>query len=254
MSMQRTNVVSLVLIAALVLWSNVPAQAAEITILVNQGALSGVRDLAAGFEKASGHKVVIDFLGNPELAEKINNDAPGDVVVNFMPVFEDLIKRNKVVGSVVEFARAGNGVAVKAGAPKPDISTAEGFKRAMLNAKSIGHSNAGTGPYNTRLFQKLGIYDQIKDKIKIIQGKPVAVAVADGEVEIGIQQTNVIQPVAGTQYLGPLPPDLIEYGHFGVAVRNVSKNQDLARELIKFMTSPEAAALLRKTAMEPPQR
>ena len=252
--MQRTNVVSLVLIAALVLWSNVPAQAAEITILVNQGALSGVRDLAAGFEKASGHKVVIDFLGNPELAEKINNDAPGDVVVNFMPVFEDLIKRNKVVGSVVEFARAGNGVAVKAGAPKPDISTAEGFKRAMLNAKSIGHSNAGTGPYNTRLFQKLGIYDQIKDKIKIIQGKPVAVAVADGEVEIGIQQTNVIQPVAGTQYLGPLPPDLIEYGHFGVAVRNVSKNQDLARELIKFMTSPEAAALLRKTAMEPPQR
>jgi len=176
------------------------------------------------------------------------------VVVNFMPAFEDLIKRKKVVGSVVEFARAGNGVAVKAGAPKPDISTAEGFKRAMLNAKSIGHSNAGTGPYNTRLFQKLGIYDQIKDKIKIIQGKPVAVAVADGEVEIGIQQTNVIQPVAGTQYLGPLPPDLIEYGHFGVAVRNVSKNQVVARELIKFMTSPEAAALLRKAVMEPPER
>jgi molybdate transport system substrate-binding protein len=95
---------------------------------------------------------------------------------------------------------------------------------------------------------------EIKDKIKIIQGKPLAVAVADSEVEIGIQQTNVIQPVAGTQYLGPLPPDLIEYGHLGVAVRNVSKNQDAARELIKFMTSPEAAALLRKTAMEPPER
>jgi molybdate transport system substrate-binding protein len=252
--MQRANVVSFALIAALALWSSGAAQAAEISILVNQGALSGVRDLAAGFEKASGHKVVIDFAGAPEQAEKINMDAPGDVVVNFMPAFDDLIKRNKVVGSVVEFARAGNGVAVKAGAPKPDISSAEGFKRAMLNAKSIGHTNAGTGPYNTRLFQKLGIYDQIKDKIKIIQGKPVAVAVADGEVEIGIQQTNVIQPVAGTQYLGPLPPDLIEYGHFGVAVRNVSKNQDVARELIKFMTSPEAAALLRKTAMEPAER
>jgi molybdate transport system substrate-binding protein len=252
--MKRTNVVSLALMATLVLWSNRPAHAAEITIMVTQGALSGVRDLAAAFEKASGHKVVVDFVGNPEQAEKINTDAPGDVVVNFMPAFEDLIKRNKVVGIVVEFARAGNGVAVKAGAPKPDIRTAEGFKQAMLNAKSIGHSNAGTGPYNTRLFQKLGIYDQIKDKIKIIQGKPVAVAVADGEVEIGIQQTNVIQPVAGTQYLGPLPPDLIEYGHFGVAVRNVSKNPDVARELIKFMTSPEAAALLRKTAMEPPER
>jgi hypothetical protein len=151
---------------------------------------------------------------------------------------------------VVEFARAGNGVAVKAGAPAPDISTEEGFKRAMLNAKSIGHSNAGTGPYNTRLFQKLGIYDQIKDKIKIITGKTMAVAVAEGEVEIGIQQTNVIQPVAGTTYLGPLPPELIEYGQIGVAVRNVSKNEALARDLIKFMTSPEAATLLRKSAME----
>src|SRR6266481_906554 len=254
MSMERTNVVRIALIFALAVWSNTPAHAAQITILVNQGALSGVRDLAAGFEKASGHKVVIDFVGIPEQAEKINTDAPGDVVVNFMPAFEDLIKRNKVVGSVVEFARAGNGVAVKAGAPKPDISTAEGFKQAMLNAKSIGHTNAGTGPYNTRLFQKLGIYDQIKDKIKLVTGKPVAVAVAEGEVEIGIQQTNVIQPVAGTTYLGPLPPELIEYGHFGVAVRNVSKNEAVARDLIKFMTSPEAASLLRKTAMEPPER
>src|SRR6476620_11626820 len=145
---KRTNLVSLALIAALTLWSNRTVHAAEIRILVNQGALSGVRDLAAGFEKASGHKVVIDFVGVPEQAEKINSDAPGDVVANFIPTFDDLIKRNKVVGSVVEFARAGNGVAVKAGAPRPDISTAEGFKRAMLNAKSIGHTNAGTGPYN----------------------------------------------------------------------------------------------------------
>src|SRR5207247_2674467 len=101
---------------------------------------------------------------------------------NFMPGSEHLIERNKVVGSAVEFARAGNCVAVKAGAPKPDISSAEAFKQAMLNAKSIGHSNAGTGPYNTRLFQKLGIYDRIKDKIKIVTGKPVAAAVAAGEV------------------------------------------------------------------------
>src|SRR5207247_10986477 len=140
-------------------------------------------------------------------------------------------------GPVVEFARAGNGVAVKSGAPRPDISTVEGFKRAMLNAKSIGHSNAGTGPYNTRLFQKLGIYDQIKDKIKMITGKPVAVAVAEGEVEIGMQQTNVIQPVAGTTYLGPLTPELIEYGHFGVTVGNVLKHEAVARCRISSMSS-----------------
>src|SRR5438046_10181264 len=107
--MERTNVVSLALIAALDVWSNRPAPAAEITILVNQGALSGMRDLAAGFEKASGHKVVIDFVGVPEQAEKINTDAPGDVVVNFMPAFEDLIKRNRVARSVAEVACAGDG-------------------------------------------------------------------------------------------------------------------------------------------------
>jgi molybdate transport system substrate-binding protein len=252
--MKRTFVALIASVAALIAWTNTMAQAPEITILVNQGALSGVRDLAAAYEKASGHKVVIDLAGVAQQDEKVKNDAPGDLVVNFIPAFDEIIKAGKVIGPVVEFARAGNGVAVKAGAPRPDISTADGFKRAMLNAKSIGHSNAGTGPYNTRLFQKLGIYDQIKDKIKIIMGKPVAVAVADGEVEIGIQQTNVIQPVAGTTYLGPLPPELIEYGRFGVAVRNVSKNEALARDLIKFMTSPEAAALLRKSAMEPPAR
>ena len=249
--MKRSLVAAMTLVLALTAWTATPARAAEITIMVNQGAVSGVRDLAAGFEKATGHKVVVDFVGAGEQNQKLKSDAPGDLVVNFTNTFDELIKDGKVIGPVVEFARAGNGVAVKAGAPKLDISTVEGFKQAMLSAKSIGHSNGGTGPYNTRLFQKLGIYDQIKDKIKIVNGKLVAVAVADGDVEIGIQQTNVIQPVAGTIYLGPLPAELIEYGHFGVAVRNVSKNEAVARDMIKFMTSPEGAALLRKSAMEP---
>src|ERR1041384_1265138 len=246
--MKRT-LAMITFLAALTSWTTAQAQTPEITIMVNQAAVSGVRELAAGYEKATGRKVVVDFTQQQD--QKIRTDAPGDLVVSFMTGFDQLIKDGKVIGPAVEFARAGNGVAVKAGAAQPDISTAEGFKRAMLNAKSIGHSNTGTGPYNTRLFQKLGIYDQIKDKIKIVTGKPVAVAVADGEVEIGLQQTNVIQPVAGTTYLGPLPPELIEYGRFGVAVRNVSKNEPFARDLIKFITSPEAAALLRKSAMEP---
>ena len=251
----RTSLISFGLLAALGLWSNAPAQAAEVTILVNQGAVSGVRDLAAAFEKASGHKVVVDFVGIPQQAEKINSDAAGDLVVNFLPTFDELAKNGKVVASTVaEFARAGNGVAVKAGAPKPDISTAEGFKQAMLNAKSIGHSNAGTGPYNTRLFQKLGIYEAIKDKIKIVQGKPVAVAVADGEVEIGLQQTNVIQPWPGTDYVGPLPAELMEYGKVGVGLLTGSKQPEAAKAFIAFMADPANAALIRKGFMEPPAR
>jgi molybdate transport system substrate-binding protein len=226
--------------------------AAEITVLANQGALSGIKDLAAGFEQATGNKVIVSFQAGNALNQAINSDAPADVVTQTLDQFDDLVKRGKVVpGSFVEFARAGNGVAVKEGSLKRDISTPEAFKQAMLNSRSIGHTNAGTGPFNTKLFQKLGIYDFVKGKVKIIEGRPVAAAVAAGDVEIGIQQTNVIQPFPGTIYLGPLPPELMEYGRFGAGVLTVSKEPEVAKAFVKFMAAPENAALVRKSAMEP---
>ena len=231
------------------------AVAAEVIVLANQGAVSAIRDLAPAFEKASGHTVVIKFMQGAAMNEALRTNAPGDVVSTFAEAFDGLVKNGKVVsGTAAEYARAGNGVCVKEGAPRPDISTVEGFKQAMLNAKSVGHSSQGTGPYNTRLFQRLGIYDQIKDKIKFSEGRVVASYVASGEVEIGIQQTNVIQPVAGTQYLGPLPAELMEYGRFGLGVLTVSKEQEAARAFIAFATAPEAAPLIRKSAMEPPAK
>src|SRR5437763_12423273 len=127
--MKRTLVVMITFVVALAAWSNTPAQAAEITILVNQGALSGVRDLAAGYEKATGHKVVIDFVGVAQQEEKIKTDAPGDLVVNFMPAFDEIIKAGKVIGHMDYVDHAGNGVSVKEHAPRPDIITVEGFKR-----------------------------------------------------------------------------------------------------------------------------
>jgi molybdate transport system substrate-binding protein len=189
------------------------------------------------------------------LSRAFKSGATGDVVSTFTEAFDGLVKDGQVVaGTPTQYARAGNGVAVKAGAPKPDISTPEGFKQAMLKAKSIGHSRNGTGPYNTKLFKRLGIYDQIKDKIVLSLGRPVATYVASGEVEIGIQQTNVIQPYPGTEYLGPLPAELIEYGHFSLGVVAQSKEQEAAKAFIAFATSPAAAALIRKSAMEPPMR
>jgi molybdate transport system substrate-binding protein len=230
------------------------AGGAEITVLCSQGALSAVRDLAAGFEKATGNKVNVSFEAGNALNEKIDANAPADLVTNTLDSFDDLTKRGKIVsGSVVEFARAGNGVAVKAGSLKRDISTPEAFKLAMLNSATIGHTNAGTGPFNTKLFQKLGIYDMVKGKVKIIGGRPVAAAVADGTVEIGIQQTNVIQPFAGTEYLGPLPKELMEYGRFGVGLLTIAKEPEVAKAFVKFMAAPENAALIRKSAMETPQ-
>jgi molybdate transport system substrate-binding protein len=230
------------------------AGAAEITVMTSQGCLSGVRDLAAGFEKATGNKVNVSFEAGNALNEKIAADAPADLVTNTLDSFDALTKGGKIVsGSVVEFARAGNGVAVKAGTIKRDISTPEAFKLAMLNSASIGHTNAGTGPFNTKLFQKLGIYDMVKGKVKIITGRLVAAAVAAGDIEIGIQQTNVIQPFDGALYLGPLPKELMEYGRFGAGVLTVAKQPDVAKAFIKFMAAPENADLVRKSAMDTPE-
>src|SRR5262245_37130542 len=227
-------------------------QAAEIVVYLNQATESGVKELAAAFEKTSGHKVNVSFQAGPNLNRVINEGATGDVTSLGLQQFDEVVKTGKVVnGSVVEYARVGNGVAVKSGAPKPDISTPEAFKQAMLNAKSIGHTNAGTGPFNTRLFQKLGIYDQIKSKITIVEGRLVAAAVAAGDIEIGIQQTNVIQPYAGTDYLGPLPAELMEYGRVGAGVLTASKQLEVAAAFIKFMADPANGPLLRKAAMEP---
>jgi molybdate transport system substrate-binding protein len=232
-----------------------PATAAEIIILVNQGAASAVRDLAPAFERVSGHKVVISFEVGPSMMQKVNSGAPADVVSHFFDAFDDLVARGKVVaGSAVEYARAGNGVAVKAGAPKPDISTPEAFKQSMLAAKSIGYSRQGSGVLAAKLMERLGIAEQLRSKTKFIEGIPVAEAVARGDVEIGLQQTNVIQPVAGSDYVGPVPAELQEYVRFSIGLLTVSKQPEAARELIRFLAAPENAALVRKSAMEPPAR
>jgi len=245
--------VAVAAMAGVLSWAG-SAGAAEITVLTSQGCLSGVRDLAAGFEKATGNKVNVSFEAGNALNEKIDANAPADLVTNTFDSFDDLQKRGKIVpGSVIEFARAGNGVTVKAGTLKRDISTPEAFKLAMLNSATIGHTNAGTGPFNTKLFQKLGIYEMVKGKVKLIQGRLVAAAVAAGDIEIGIQQTNVIQPFPGTEYLGPLPKELMEYGRFGAGLLTISKEPEVAKAFIKFMAAPENAALVRKSAMETPQ-
>src|SRR5262249_61580676 len=128
-------------------------QAAEIVGYLNQATESGVKELASAFEKASGHKVNVSFQAGPNLNQKINEGTTGDVTSLGLQQFDDFVKRDKVVaGSVVEYARVGNGVAIKSGAVKPDISTPDAFKQAMLNAKSIGNNNQGPDPFNTRTF------------------------------------------------------------------------------------------------------
>jgi molybdate transport system substrate-binding protein len=237
------------LLGVLGVMTHAPARAAEIVVLTNLGVVSAVRDLAPAFERASGHKVIISFeLGNA-MMQKINSNAP---VTQTPDVIDSLIKQGKVVGERVDFARAGIGVAVKAGAPKPDIGSADAFKRSMLAAKSIAYSRAGaSGVYVANLMERLGIADQVKDKVKLVDGVPVAELVAKGNVEIGMQQINVILPVAGIDYVGPLPSELQSYVVFASGILAVSKAPEAALAMARFMAAPEAGPLIRKSGMEP---
>ena len=160
------------------------AHAAEIIILASQGSISGARDMAAAFEKASGHKVIA--RQEKDVMATVNAGTPADIATLNPPLIDKLIKEGKVVGNRVDFARAGIGVAVKAGAPKPDLSNTEAFVRMLRNAKSIGYSQAGSGLMVANIIKTLGLTEELKARTKFLDGFPAAEAVARGEVEIAL--------------------------------------------------------------------
>jgi len=229
-----------------------PAHAAELIILGSQGSISGARDMAAAFARASGHKVTARQERN--VLATVNAGTPADLAVLNPPQIDKLIQEGKVVGSRVDFARAGIGVAVKAGAPKPPLRNTEDFVRMLRNAKSIGYSTAGSGLMVANIIKTLGLTEELKARTKFLDGFPAAEAVARGEVEIALQQINVILPVKGAELGGALPPELQQYNNFAVAVLAVSKEREAAMAMVKFMAAPENAGVLRKGGLEPPAR
>jgi molybdate transport system substrate-binding protein len=227
------------------------ALAAELIILTNQGATPGVRELAAAFERATGHKVTVIQEEGAALEQRLNN-GPADLITGNPGPIEDLVKNGKVVASTVTpFVLAGLGLSVRAGAPKPDISTVEAYKATLLAAKSIGYSRGCSGTNVGEGIAQLGLIEQLKAKTTFTTGGPVTDYLARGDFEIGIQQTNIMVGVPGTDYVGPLPGFLNKPCSSNVGVLAASKEQDAARAMIRFMISPEAAPLLRKTHVEP---
>jgi len=249
--MKRWPMAVVVLVGMLGLLAG-PVQAAEITVLGGMGVVSGLHDLAPAFEKMTGHKVIVRFVQTADINQKINSGAPADIAALQPQQVDAFIKDGKMVaGTKTNFVQAGVGVAVKTGARRPDISTVEAFKTAMLKAKSIGYSRGGSGLISAQVMEKLGIADQLKAKTKFIDGIPVAEVVAKGEVELGLQQINVILPVKGADYIGPLPKELQETVKFSAGVLTTSKQPEVAKAFLRFIASAEAAPLLRKSGMEP---
>jgi molybdate transport system substrate-binding protein len=245
------KIVATCVLGALGLLSPGTATAAELVILVNQGAAPGVRELAAEFERISGHSVTVVQPDDATLEQRIN-DGTADLVTGNPGVIEQRVRDGKVVASTVTpFVLAGLGLSVQAGAPKPDISSVESYAAALRAAESIGYSRGCSGTHVAEGIAQLGLVEELADKTIRTEGGPVTDFLARGDFEIGIQQTNIMVDVPGSDYVGPLPGSLNEPCQSDVGVLTASKEPDAAREMIRFMISQEAAPLLRRTHAEP---
>jgi molybdate transport system substrate-binding protein len=229
------------------------AQAVELTVLTGQGNPPGVNELAAAFARQSGHKVTVLQEVDKALEHRLSN-GPADLVTGNPGTIDELLKKGQVVaGTVMPYMRASLGVSVRGGAPKPDISTVEAYRKALLAAKSIGYSRGCSGQNVERGIAQLGLTEQLKPKIIRTGGGtgPVTFFLARGDFEIGIQQSNIMAGAPGTDFVGPVPAPVNFHCPSSVGVLTVSKERAAAQEMIKFMTSPAAAPLLRKVHEEP---
>jgi len=229
------------------------AGAVEIKVLSTQATEQAYRELVPQFEKASGHKVTTIFTGTLDLQKRIAAGETYDLILMAGPAIDDYIKAGTIVpGSRVDVAKSGVGVGVRAGAPKPDIGTTDAFKKALLAAKTIGYSTGPSGVYVTGLFQRLGIADQVKPKLKQTPtGIFVGSIVANGEAEIGIQQVSEMSQFPGVDYVGPLPADIQQITVFSSGLQVGAKQADAAKAWVKFLTAPAAASAFKSKGLEP---
>jgi molybdate transport system substrate-binding protein len=229
------------------------ANAAEISVISTQATQEAYLELVAQFEKASGHKVTTFFSGTLNVQKKLAAGEPYDLIIMAGPAIDEQIKLGKAVaGSRVDLAKSGTGLAVRKGAAKPDISSADALKKTLLSAKSIGYSTGPSGLYMLSVFEKLGIAEQVKGKLKQTpSGVFVGSLIASGDAEIGFQQISELVHFAGIDYVGPLPGELQLMTMFSTGIHSGAKQADAARALVKFLTAPAAAPVIRKHGLEP---
>jgi molybdate transport system substrate-binding protein len=233
------------------------SSAAEVKVLTAGAFKQVVLAVVPEFEKQTGHKVTVDNDTVGGLTKKIEGGETFDVVVLTPAAVDDLTKKGKIAdGTKAVLARVGVGVMVKAGAPVPDVSTVDAFKRALLDAKSVSYidpaSGGSSGIYVANLLQKLGIADQIKPKEKLKKGGYVADLIKSGEAELGIHQISEIVPVKEVTLVGPLPAEIQNYTTYAAGVGTAAKDSEAAKALINVLSGPAAAAVLKEKGMDRP--
>ena len=227
--------------------------AAELKVLSTQATEDTYRELVPQFEKATGYTVTTIFTGTLDAQKRLAAGESYDMVIMAGPAIDAQIKAGKVAsGSRVDLAKSGVGVGVPKGAPKPDIGTTEALKKTLLAARSIGYSTGPSCVYMIGLFEKLGLSDQVRDKLKQTPtGVFVGTIIANREVEIGFQQVSEVGNFPGVDYVGPLPAEVQQTTVFSSGIVVDAKEAEAARALVKFLTTPEAGAAFRKRGMEP---
>jgi molybdate transport system substrate-binding protein len=229
------------------------ANAAEITVVAGGGPLPDVLgSLMPMFEKATGNKVKISFKGGPAITADVKQGA-ADLVITGTEAVDALAASGDVAGNGKTLLMISKvGVAVKAGAAKPDISTPERFKAALMAAKTVGYSEGASGQHVQTVIQKLGIADAVKGKAVIAQGRPVGAAIASGEAEIGMQQVAELRPVPGIDVIGELPADLQKQIPYSAGIATKAKDAETARALVSFLRSQAAQDVLKRKGMDLP--
>jgi molybdate transport system substrate-binding protein len=229
------------------------AAAAEIKVLGSPGTRAPYTLLLPGFEEASGHKVTTTWDSVVAVTKRVADGEVADVIMLPAAQIDDLIRRGKLAPATrVNVATSGVGVAIRAGAPKIDASTPDGIRNALVAARKIAYSTGPSGLHIERLIAKWGLTDQLKAKIvPPVPNVPIGEVVARGDADIGFQQVSELLPVQGIDYRGPLPADIQETTLFSAAVHNAAGPVDAASALLKYLTAPEAAAIIRKTGMDP---
>ena len=222
----------------------------NIKVMLSAAFKEAYLELVPQFERASGHNVESLWVPSVQMMSRLKGGETVDLVILSAASLDDL-KKAGLISDRSDLARSGIGIAVKAGARKPDLSSGEAVKRAVLAAKGVAYSTGPSGIYLMALFQRMGIAEAIKSKVKQVQGEPAGGVVARGEAEIAFQQVSELLPVPGIDFIGPLPADIQQITVFSAGLHVAARAPEAARALVKFFKAPAAAPVIKKTGMEP---
>jgi molybdate transport system substrate-binding protein len=239
-----------ILAAAALIAATGSAPAAEIDALITTAMKAAIDELVPPFERANGHNVRVSYGPSGGVARRFIGGEPADVIMIEAGALDELIKQGKVLPGRTDVARTGIGIAVRKGAPKPDVSSPEALKRALLAAKSIGHTApAGggiTAAHVMKLFEKLGIAAEVTPKVKLAAGGPqgrVSVLVASGEAEIGLQQVSELMSNPEVEVIGMLPAELQQITTYSAGVTTGAKQPEPAKAFIRHLAAPAAMTI-----------